>query len=101
MKREGYFIVSLEVQEALQKNQPVVSLESAVITHGLPYPINLQMAESVEKVIRENGVTPATIALLDGQIRIGLSNDEIKQLSAAKNLQKVSTRNFSIAVTEK
>jgi pseudouridine-5'-phosphate glycosidase len=101
MKRENDLILSPEVQKALHQDQPVVALESAVITHGLPYPVNLQMAESVDKVIRENNVTPATIALLDGQLRIGLSDDEIKHLSEMKNLQKISTRNLSIAVSEK
>ena len=67
------FIASNEISIALDREEPVVALESTVITHGLPYPANLQLALDMEQVVRSSGAVPATVALLDGQIRLGLA----------------------------
>lgn len=83
------------------ENRPVVALESAVITHGLPNPVNLQLATDMENIIRENGATPATIAMIDGMIHIGLTAEEVLWLSNAKGTRKISRRDYGYAVASK
>jgi pseudouridine-5'-phosphate glycosidase len=95
------FKLSLEVTRALGIGAPIVALESTVITHGLPHPQNLQLARDMEKQIRDAGATPATIALLDGKIRIGLSDEELVRLSEADSTLKVSHRDFATAIVKK
>lgn len=80
---------------------PIVALESTVITHGLPHPQNLQLARDMEKQVRDNGATPATVALLDGKIRIGLSDQELVRLSESESTLKVSHRDFATAIVKK
>lgn len=92
---------SPEVEAALAARRPVVALESTVIAHGLPRPQNLQLARKVESIIRENGAVPATIAILKGQIKIGLTDDELAYLANADGVWKVSRRDFPIIVTHK
>ena len=72
-----YLDVAPEVQEALDAGKPVVALESTIISHGMPYPKNVETAMLVEKTIRENGAVPATIAVIGGRLKAGLSNVEI------------------------
>lgn len=74
--------VSPEVQAALKAGQPVVALESTIISHGLPYPQNLEMAKEVEDIIREQGAVPATIAIMQGTPCIGLNQDQLLQLAS-------------------
>lgn len=81
-------------------NSPAVALESTVITHGLPRPQNLQLAREMERLVRENGATPATIAVLDGQIRVGLTEAELERLANATNVHKISCRDFAAAATK-
>ena len=76
-----YLSITPEVQKALDNNSPIVALESTIITHGMPYPQNMETALLVENEVRKNGATPATIALLDGRIKIGLTKDEIETLA--------------------
>lgn len=85
----------------MQNNIPLVALESTVITHGLPFPQNLQLARDMETAIRREGVTPATIALLDGKIRIGLSDEELARLAQTLSPLKVSLRDFATAILKK
>jgi pseudouridine-5'-phosphate glycosidase len=92
---------SPEVEAALAARRPVVALESTVIAHGLPRPQNLQLARKVESIIRENGAVPATIAILKGQIKIGLADDELAYLANAGGVWKVSRRDFPVIVTRK
>ncbi|MGA2502480.1 MAG: pseudouridine-5'-phosphate glycosidase [Anaerolineales bacterium] len=80
---------------------PVVALESTVITHGLPRPLNLEMARDMERVVRENGATPATIAVIDGIVRIGLTEIELERLANEDNARKVSRRDFATAIVKK
>lgn len=89
---------SAEVYEALRIGQPVVALESTLITHGLPYPANRDTALSMEQAVRDAGAIPATIAILKGQITVGLSGEQIEELAQAKNVRKCSRRDLPIAV---
>lgn len=88
------------IQAALDANEAVVALESTVITHGLPYPQNVETAVNMETAVKKGGATPATIAILKGQIHIGLSHDQIEQLGqqAGKGVRKCSRRNIPIAI---
>jgi pseudouridine-5'-phosphate glycosidase len=95
------FQLSTEITRALNLGTPVVALESTVITHGLPQPQNLNLARDMEKQVRENGAIPATVALLDGKIRIGLSDEELVQLSESESTLKVSHRDFATAIVKK
>ncbi len=78
-----YLSVSPEVEKALGAGRPVVALESTIITHGMPYPQNLEMATNVEAVVRRHGATPATIAIMDGRFRVGVSGEDLEQLARA------------------
>lgn len=89
---------SSEVAAARASGQPLLALESTLITHGLPYPENAQAGIRLEAVAREEGVTPATIALLEGQARIGLANEELTALAALKGARKCSLRDLPVAV---
>lgn len=93
--------VSPEIAQALRLGSPVVALESTVITHGLPRPQNLELARDMEKQVRESGATPATIAVLDGEIRVGLSDAELVRLSESDSTLKVSHRDFATAILNK
>ncbi|SCU83568.1 LAMI_0C03708g1_1 [Lachancea mirantina] len=96
--------ISNEIQQALNARKPIVALESTIITHGLPYPQNIEMAIQVESVIRENGAIPATIAFLDGEPRIGLSVDEVRQLAGFAlqgAVNKVSRRDISYTMAKR
>ncbi|MBC7876867.1 MAG: pseudouridine-5'-phosphate glycosidase [Anaerolineales bacterium] len=93
--------LSPEISSALHLGAPIVALESTVITHGLPQPQNLKLARDMEKQVRDFGATPATIALLDGKIRIGLSDLELVRLSESISTLKVSHRDFATAIVKK
>jgi len=86
----GLLQILPEVGEALAEGRPVVALESTIITHGMPPPRNLETARAVEAAVRAGGAVPATIALLDGTIRVGLSADDLARLAAEKSVAKVS-----------
>ncbi|MDK2865972.1 MAG: pseudouridylate synthase [Clostridiales bacterium] len=90
-----------EVKEALAAGMPVVALESTIISHGMPYPENVATAREVEAIIRREGAVPATIAILDGIIKIGLTDDELEYLGQAQNVVKVSRRDFPIVIANK
>lgn len=93
-----FFQIAPEVAQALAARQPVVALESTVITHGLPFPENLTLAGDMETEVRSYGVTPATIAVLDGRVRVGLSPAELQRLSGGGQMVKISTRDIAPAV---
>lgn len=88
------------VKKALSSAEPVVALESTIITHGMPYPQNLEMAEEVEDVIRQQGATPATIAVLDGSIRVGLSSSERSRLAQTMDARKASRADLAYAIAQ-
>jgi len=90
--------LSQEVADTLASGGPVVALESTIITHGMPYPANLETAFGVEQVIRENGAVPATIAVVDGELRVGLEPDELEALAQAQGVVKASGRDLAVAM---
>lgn len=87
-----------EVAAALNAGRSVVALESTIISHGMPYPQNVEMARGVEDVVREHGATPATIAVLGGRLKVGLSPDELELLATDKAVEKISTRDLPVTV---
>lgn len=92
-----YLDIAPEVKEALDAGKPVVALESTIISHGMPYPQNVETALKVEQIIRENGATPATIAVIGGRLRAGLSKDEIDYLGKkGHEVTKVSRRDLAV-----
>ena len=94
----GLLRLSDKVQQALQTGGAVVALESTVIAHGLPYPANLETAQRMEEIVRQHGATPATIALLDGQLRVGVTGQELEYLATAKDIRKTSRRDLPVVV---
>jgi pseudouridine-5'-phosphate glycosidase len=86
--------INEEVKTALNEGKPVVSLESTIITHGMPYPENVTTALEVEEIVREQGAVPATIAIMDGRIKIGLTEDEIRSLGSSEDVYKTSIRDL-------
>jgi len=92
------FDLSKELAHSLTMGAPIVALESAVITHGLPRPTNHELASHLEADIRAEGANPATVALLDGRIKVGLEPDELARLAALENTRKISPRDFGIAL---
>ncbi|WWC87651.1 uncharacterized protein L201_002541 [Kwoniella dendrophila CBS 6074] len=98
-------VISEEVHEALSTSKPIIALESTIITHGMPYPTNSKTANSLENIIRSKGVIPATIALINGRIHIGLTDSELMQLSDSnsnlKDLVKISRRDLGPSIALK
>ncbi|MGD9566755.1 MAG: pseudouridine-5'-phosphate glycosidase [Sedimentibacter sp.] len=97
---EKYLEINPEVKEAIENGKPVVALESTIISHGMPYPRNVETALNVEKIIRDNNAIPATIAILNGKLKVGLTNDEIEYLGKAKNVIKTSRRDIPFIVAK-
>jgi pseudouridine-5'-phosphate glycosidase len=91
-------VIHPKVQAALDAGQPVVALESTLITHGLPHPQNLEVARALETAVREAGAVPATIAILSGQIHVGLTGEQLAYLARAENVRKCSRRDLPIVV---
>ncbi len=101
MEKNQYLDIAPEVAEALAQNKPVVALESTIISHGMPYPQNVETALKVEQVIRDNGAVPATIAIIGGRLKAGLSKDEIEHLGkTGYDVPKVSRRDLPIIVAK-
>lgn len=98
---EQYLDLSDEVREALENGRPVVALESTIIAHGMPYPRNVETALRVEEVIRENGAVPATIAILKGRLKAGLTREEVEYLGSSKDVAKASRRDIPFMVSRK
>jgi len=99
--RKRFLDFKEEVRGALAENRPVVALESTIIAHGMPYPENLEVAREVENIIRECGVVPATIAIIKGKIKIGLSREEMELLATSEKVIKASRRDLSIIIAKK
>ena len=95
----AYLDISAEVSEALQAGKPVVALESTIISHGMPYPQNVETALNVERIIRENGAVPATIAIIKGRLKAGLTPDEIEYLGKkGYDVTKASRRDLPVLI---
>ena len=93
-----HFSIQPEVIQALRENKPIVALESTVITHGLPHPQNINLAHDMESEIRNLGCVPATIAVLDGKVCVGLDDVQLERLAIGENMLKVSGRDFANAI---
>ncbi|GHD16982.1 pseudouridine-5'-phosphate glycosidase [Tianweitania populi] len=93
--------LSAEVADALQAGAPIVALESTIITHGMPYPANLEMARGVEALIRAEGAIPATIAVIDGELRVGLDDADLEALAQATTVVKASGRDLAAVMVRK
>lgn len=98
---EKYLQVHPEVKKAIEAGEPVVALESTIISHGMPYPKNVEMAKNVSKIIRENGAVPATIAIIDGVLKVGLTEEEIEFLGTSKDVVKASRRDLPFIISKK
>lgn len=95
-----FYTFSPEVARARQFDAPVVALETTVLTHGLPYPTNIKLAEQMEAAIRAQGATPATIGLLNAKVVVGMSSEQLEVLVDAVKLRKISNRDFGIAIAK-
>ena len=96
-----YLKINPEIAEALEKGEPVVALESTIISHGMPYPKNVETALNCENIIRENGAHPATIAIIDGQMIVGLTKEEIEFIGKnGKDVIKTSRRDLPIILSK-
>lgn len=98
---EKYLDIKEDIKQALKNNQAVVALESTIISHGMPYPDNVKMAKKVESIIRKEGAIPATIAIMNGKIKIGLTDEDLDILAKSTNVNKVSRRDLATVITNK
>lgn len=96
-----YITLSEEVRNAKEQGKPIVALESTIISHGMPYPQNVQTAREVEQIIRENGAVPATIAIIDGKIKIGLTDEELEMFGKSSDVAKASRRDLAYLLATK
>src|SRR5258707_3344040 len=98
MMNENFFRISPEIEAALAANKPVVALESTVIAHGLPRPQNLETARLLEQIVCDEGAIPATVAVLDGKLCVGLNQNQIELIANNDDIKKISTRDLAVAV---
>jgi len=96
-----YLDIKPEVLEALNEGKAVVALESTIISHGMPYPENVETAKKVEEIVRNEGAVPATIAILNGRIKVGLTAEELEYLGKSKNVVKTSRRDIPFVISKK
>jgi pseudouridine-5'-phosphate glycosidase len=96
-----YLEINPEVQEALEQGKPVVALESTIISHGMPYPQNVETARNVEDIVRKNGAVPATIAIIGGKLKVGLTDDELEYFGKEENILKASRRDLPFIISKK
>ncbi len=101
MNMNNYLVIKSEVQEAIDNNIPIVALESTIISHGMPFPRNVETALSVENAVRKEGAIPATIAIKDGKCFVGLTIDEINYFGKEPNVWKVSLRDMPYVISHK
>ncbi|WMM25890.1 pseudouridine-5'-phosphate glycosidase [Tissierella sp. MB52-C2] len=101
MNLKDVLVINPEVQKAIEENRPVVALESTIISHGMPYPQNMETALNVEKIVRDNGAIPATIAIIGGKLTVGITPEEIDYLGKkGLNVTKASRRDIPILVSK-
>lgn len=98
---QSFLLFSPEVAAARNAGLPVVALESTIISHGMPYPQNVQTAREVEQIIRDAGAVPATIAIIDGKICVGLNDEQLERLGTAQDAIKVSRRDLAYVLSQK
>jgi pseudouridine-5'-phosphate glycosidase len=100
MKLNDYLDFHPDVENALKNNLPIVALESTIISHGMPYPKNVETALMVEETVRSNNAVPATIAIIKGRLKIGLTEKEIEFLATNDEIKKISRRDLAVAVSQ-
>ena len=101
MKLNDFIDIHPEVENAIENKQPIVALESTIISHGMPYPKNVETAFMVEETVRSNKAIPATIAIINGRLKVGLTNKEIEFLATNEEVKKVSRRDLPITIAQK
>lgn len=98
MNLEKYLSITPEIEEAIRAGKPVVALESTILSHGMPYPENVTFAHKVEEIVRGEGAIPATTAILDGKLKVGLTAEELELMCKAEGVGKVSRRDVAVYV---
>ena len=101
MTFSDYLDIHPDVEDAIKDKKPIVALESTIISHGMPYPKNVETALMVEETVRSNGAIPATIAIINGRIKVGLTDEEIEFLATNEEIKKVSRRDLAITIAQK
>jgi pseudouridine-5'-phosphate glycosidase len=101
LKMNDYLVFSEDVAEARISGKPIVALESTIISHGMPYPDNIETAKTVEQIVKQQGAVPATIALSKGKIHIGLNDSQFDELAGSKKVIKASRRDLSYVLSQK
>jgi len=101
MIKKEYLEINSEVKEALENGKPVVALESTIISHGMPYPQNVETAKKVEEIVRENGAVPATIAIIGGKLKVGLTDEELEYFGKTEGILKASRRDLPFIISKK
>jgi len=101
MSYSKYLNIHPEIEKAIAYKKPIVALESTIIAHGMPYPLNIQTALEVEEIVRQNGAVPATIAILDGKLCVGLNKEQLEMLGTADDVWKVSLRDMPYVISKK
>ena len=99
MDIKDYLDITPEIKEALETGKPVVALESTILSHGMPFPENVEFAHKVEEIVRAEGAIPATIAIINGKLKVGLTSEELDIMCKAENVGKVSRRDIAIYLT--
>ena len=98
MNLKDYLFIQPEIEAAVKAGKPVVALESTILSHGMPWPENLEFAHKVQQVVRAGGAVPATTAIIDGKLKVGLDDTDIERMCRAENVEKVSRRDLPIMV---
>jgi len=101
MKLKKYLDIKPEVAKALDNKTPVVALESTILSHGMPYPDNLEFAHNIEEIVRNEGAIPATMAIIDGKVKVGLYDEDLEMMCMGQNVGKVSRRDFATYIMTK
>lgn len=101
MNIDKYLDINSEVRKALDERRPVVALESTIISHGMPYPQNVETARNVERIVRECGAVPATIGIINGRLKAGLTDDELEYMGKTRGIKKTSRRDLPFIVSMK
>ena len=101
MNYKDYLSVTPEIEEAIHAGKPIVALESTILSHGMPYPENIEFAHKVEEIVRGEGAIPATMAIIDGKLKVGLSAEELELMCKGENIAKASRRDVAVYLCNK
>ena len=96
MTMKDYLSITPEIEEAIKAGKPVVALESTILSHGMPFPQNVEFAHKVEEIVRAEGAIPATTAIIGGKLKVGLTSDELDLMCKADGVGKVSRRDVAV-----